>query len=278
MPAPYPVSLHCVPTPVAEQAVGDVLTLNRPEESTGVKVEVSRWPFMTENQLATLHACGQNTDGTALMLCVADAEPINRQEYEAGWHRTIEWSYLQNLKHNSHLVFVFQVALNSTGCDCPLLFPPLCLQVQVPYLDLTTFCEGQTAPWNGWERGAAAQDVRDLVVGRSENEFVLFNMTYTNSSAGPILQKVFEDLEAGQRYKFGLLACRVNTNSNVPSLSLAVGTTTVAGPQSFTTTTWELFEGTFTAGYSPETLSVDSHTASGQGNDYAISRIWVKSE
>jgi hypothetical protein len=277
MPAPFPVSLRCVPTLVVEQAVDNTVTLNSPEDSTGLKVKLSQWPFMSEEQPTTLDVCGQNTDGTALMLRVADAEPVTRQEYEEGWHRTIEWSYLQNLKHNSHLVFVFQVALNTAGCDCPLLFPPLSLQVEVPYLDQTTFSEGEIAPWNGWNIGAAAQDPRDLVVGKDGTETVLFNRTYTNSSAGPILEKVFMNLESGRRYKFGLWVRRTNTSSTVPSLSLIVDTITVAGSLDVPTTTWTLLEGIFTAGPLPAALSVNSNAASGSGNDYAIRYMWVKS-
>lgn len=267
MPAPYPVSMHCVPTPVAEQAVGDVLTLNRPEESTGVKVEVSRWPFMTENQLATLHACGQNTDGTALMLRVADAEPVTRQEYEEGWHRTIEWSYLQNLKHNSHLVFVFQVALNGAGCDCPLLFPPLSLQIREPIDDMTTFENGD---WNNWEVGS---DMRpgDVILRNG----ILISDT-ASKPAGELLVKKLTGLAVGHRYDLSLSVRRRNSIAPVPILSLEAGSNSVTEQTPFALTSWQILSGTFVATEQDTTLRVKSYASGYDGNDFEIDNIRVR--
>jgi len=274
---PSPISLRCVPAPFVEQASGNVLTLNKPDGSTGFTVEVSRWPFMALGQPTTLHACGQTSDGSPIMLRIADAEPLTQQEFEEGWRRTIAWDDLQDLKHNSQLMLIFQLALNNAGCDCPLLFPPISLKVRVPFEDLTTFSDAEEAPWNGWTKGPAAIDPGDLVVAKDEDIYVLNNRTYTNASAGIILEKNFANLEAGTRYEFGLQVRRTNTSSSVPSLSLAAGTQTVTEAKDFPAMTWESLEGTFTADSSQCTLAIISHTASGSGNDYAIKRICVRS-
>lgn len=274
---PSPISLRCVPAPFVEQASCNVLTLNKPDGSNGATVEVPGWPFMAVEQATTMHVCGQAKDGSPIMLRIANSEPLTQQEFEEGWRRTIAWDDLQDLQHNSQLVFIFQVALNNSGCDCPLLFPPISLKVRVPFEDLTTFSEAEEAPWNGWKKGPAAVDPRDLVVGKDGDIYVLYNRTYTDASAGIILAKNFANLEAGTRYEFGLQVRRTNTSSSVPSLSLAAGAQNVTEAKDFPATTWESLEGTFTADSSQCTLAIISHTASGGGNDYAISRIWVKS-
>ena len=169
------------------------------------------------------------------------------------------------------------MALNNAGCDCPLLFPPISLKVRVPFEDLTTFSDAEEAPWNGWTKGPAAIDPGDLVVAKDGDIYVLNNRTYTNASAGIILEKNFANLEAGTRYEFDLQVRRTNTSSSVPSLSLAAGTQTVTEAKDFPAMTWESLEGTFTADSSQCTLAIISHTASGSGNDYAIKRICVRS-
>ncbi len=267
MPAPFPVALRCVPTLVVKQAVDSIVTLNRPDHSTGLKVEVSEWPFMSTKQLTTLHVCGQNTDGTALMLRVADAEPVTRQEYEEGWHRTIEWSYLQNLKHNSHLMFIFQAALNSSGCDCPLLFPPLSLQIREPIDDETTFENGD---WNHWE---VASDMRpgDVIL---RNGILISDSA--NKPAGVLLVKVFTNLAVGRTYDFRVSVRRRNNVEPVPVLSLDTGSESVTEPTPVDQRSWQILFGTFVATEQNTTLRVKTYASGNDGNDFEIDSIHVR--
>ncbi|MFJ5237183.1 sugar-binding protein [Pseudomonas neuropathica] len=192
---PSPISLCCVPAPFVEQASGNVLTLNKPDDSTGITLGVSTWPFMALNQKTTLYACGQAIDGSPLMLRIADAEPLTQQEFEEGWRRTIAWDYLQSLKHNSHIVFVFQVSLGTACCDCPLLFSPLSLQVRVPVDDMTTF---DNDDWNHWAAGPTMRPA-DLIV---RNGILISDLAY--KPAGVLLTKAFADLSVQATHEFSL--------------------------------------------------------------------------
>jgi hypothetical protein len=275
---PALVSLSCVPAPVVPQAVNDVLVLKKPDDSAGVTVEVARWPFMVVNQKTTLHVCGQQADGSPVMLRVADAEPVTLQEFQEGWRRNIAWASLQNLKDGSHLAFVFQAALDGGSCAGPVLFPTLCLEVQAPFDDTTTFSEKDgTNDWNGWMRGEAAADPRDLTITRDGNIYVLFDNTYTNNSAGTVLKKTFQGLEVGRSYEFGLTVRRWNDKYSVPVLSLTSGAQVIAPATEISSMAWAPLKGTFTASASQMELQIVNHVATGNGNDYAFREIWVRS-
>jgi hypothetical protein len=275
---PSLVSLSCVSSPVVAQAVDNVLILKKPDDSAGVTVEVARWPFMVVNQKVTLHVCGQQTDGSPVMLRVADAEPVTQQEFAEGWRRNIAWASLQNLKDRSHLAFVFQAALDGGSCGCPALFPPLCLEVQVPFDNTTTFSEKDgTNNWNGWMRGEAASDPRDLTITKDGDIYVLFDNTYTNNSAGTVLKKTFQGLEVGRSYEFGLTVRRWNDKYSVPVLSLNSGAQVIAPATEISSMAWVPLKGTFTASASQMELQIVNHVATGNGNDYAFREIWVRS-
>jgi hypothetical protein len=275
---PSLVSLSCVPSPVVAQAVDNVLILKKPDDSAGVTVEVARWPFMVVNQKATLHVCGQQADGSPVMLRVADAEPVTQQEFQEGWRRNIAWAYLQNLKDHSHLSFVFQAELDGGNCACPALFPPLCLEVRAPFDDTTTFSATDgTNNWNGWMRGEAATDPRDLTITNDGGVYVLFDNTYTNNSAGTVLKKTFQKLEVGRSYEFGLTVRRWNDKYSVPVLSLNSGSQIIAPATEISSMAWAPLKGTFTASASQMELQIVNHVATGNGNDYAFREIWVRS-
>ncbi|MFJ2536319.1 sugar-binding protein [Pseudomonas sp. NPDC087614] len=279
MSEPTYINVFRVPAPVVDQAVDNILTIN-PGNPSSIDVRVSSWPFMSLGQSVSLHVCGQSGKDEVFLFSVADQEPLTRGELEETmWVRSIPGSFLAGLKDRSHLVFVFRVALDGGCCAEPLLFPTLSLEVQVPvqYEDLTVFAEGETAPWNGWNKGSAGQAARDWIVALDGEEYVLRNATTTNLSAGTVLVKDFADLEAGRQYEFGIKVHRTNTSYTAPKLSLVVGSDVVAEPTEFPGMAWETLAGTFTAHTPDLPLSIVSHVATGYGNDYAISRIWVKS-
>jgi hypothetical protein len=260
------------------QAVNDVLILKKPDDSAGVTVEVARWPFMVVNQKATLHVCGQQADGSPVMLRVADAEPVTQQEFQEGWRRNIAWASLQNLKDGSHLAIVFQVALDGGSCACPVLFPTSCLEVRVPFDNTTTFSATDgTNNWNGWMRGDAATDPRDLTITKDGDIYVLFDNTYTNNSAGTVLKKTFQGLEVGRSYEFGLTVRRWNNSYSVPVLSLNSGALVIAPATEIPSMAWVPLKGTFTANASQMELQIVNHVSTGTGNDYAFREIWVRS-
>lgn len=272
---PSLVSLSCVPSPAVAQAVDNVLILKKPDDSAGVTVEVARWPFMVVNQKATLHVCGQQADGSPVMLRVADAEPVTQHEFQEGWRRNIAWTALQNLKDGSHIAFVFQVALDGCSCACPVLFPTLSLKVRHPFEELTTFENGN---WNDWEKGDAIKDSRDLQVANREGTWCLENMTYSPNSSGIVVFKTINHLEVDRCYEFGLSVRRLNGADPVPRLSLETSSGAVTEETQITDLSWHTLKGTFKADASSMQLRIKSHESDTRirGNDYGLTRILVR--
>ncbi|MHC8287967.1 carbohydrate binding domain-containing protein [Pseudomonas sp. XS1P51] len=271
-----------LPRPLVAQAVGKLLTLQKPDGASGITVEVARWRAIAVGQPTTLHISGQNHDGSTMMVRVVDAEPVTKAEAEAGWCRSIGWDQLQELEHRSHLTFVFQAVLEESECACPALFPPLSLEIQEGYEDRTTFStEDGTDNWNGWMRGAAASDGRDLIIRSSGGGlYMLQNRTYTGRSAGTVLSKTFSDLKANRIYEFGITVRRTDGQHAIPKLALmalkADMTTEEVASEEITSMDWTELKGTFTADQSTMELLIASKISTGYGNDYAFHDIWLK--
>ena len=266
-----------LPTPLVKQAVGKFLTVPTPDGESGITVDVARWRTIEVGQPTTLHICGYNRDGSTMMQLIVDKEPVTQDEYVKGWSRDISWEHFQGLLDRSHLMFVFQVPLEDGECGCPDLFPPLSLEVVLRYEDVTTFsAKDGTDNWNGWMRGEAAADPRDLTVRQDGNGYALFSNTFTSRSSGVLLSKSFQDLEVGRVYTFGIDVRRWINLYAVPVLSLESSAGVIVPPTEITSAVNRL-EGSFTADSSQMDLEIVSHIATGMGNDYIISKIWLTS-
>ena len=266
-----------LPTPLVKQAVGKFLTVPTPDGESGITVDVARWRTIEVGQPTTLHICGYNRDGSTMMQLIVDKEPVTQDEYVKGWSRDISWEHFQGLLDRSHLMFVFQVPLEDGECGCPDLFPPLSLEVVLRYEDVTTFsAKDGTDNWNGWMRGEAAADPRDLTVRQDGNGYALFSNTFTSRSSGVLLSKSFQDLEVGRVYTFGIDVRRWINRYAVPVLSLESSAGVIVPPTEITSAVNRL-EGSFTADSSQMDLEIVSHIATGVGNDYIISKIWLTS-
>ncbi|MNF80297.1 MULTISPECIES: sugar-binding protein [unclassified Pseudomonas] len=266
-----------LPTPLVKQAVGKFLTVPTPDGESGITVDVARWRTIEVGQPTTLHICGYNRDGSTMMQLIVDKEPVTQDEYVKGWSRDISWEHFQGLLDRSHLMFVFQVPLENGECGCPDLFPPLSLEIVLRYEDVTTFsAKDGTDNWNGWMRGEAAADPRDLTVRQDGNGYALFSNTFTSRSSGVLLSKSFQDLEVGRVYTFGIDVRRWINRYAVPVLSLESSAGVIVPPTEITSAVNRL-EGSFTADSSQMDLEIVSHIATGVGNDYIISKIWLTS-
>lgn len=266
-----------LPTPLVKQAVGKFLTVPTPDGESGITVDVARWRTIEVGQPTTLHICGYNRDGSTMMQLIVDKEPVTQDEYVKGWSRDISWEHFQGLLDRSHLMFVFQVPLENGECGCPDLFPPLSLEIVLRYEDVTTFsAKDGTDNWNGWMRGEAAVDPRDLTVRQDGNGYALFSNTFTSRSSGVLLSKSFQDLEVGRVYTFGIDVRRWINRYAVPVLSLESSAGVIVPPTEITSAVNRL-EGSFTADSSQMDLEIVSHIATGVGNDYIISKIWLTS-
>ncbi|EOZ4641858.1 carbohydrate binding domain-containing protein [Enterobacter cloacae] len=144
-----------------------------------------------------------------------------------------------------------------------------------PFADKTDFTNNQL---NNWQFGPATPEHEFYTEGSA----TLIRFPTTNVKGrthnGVLLYKHYTELQQGKRYRFTAHARRDNDHKVVPELSLRV-----AG-QDITTVTalakkgeWVTLSGEFTASPGDNLLEIFSHQASGDGNDFSISGISVKS-
>ena len=144
-----------------------------------------------------------------------------------------------------------------------------------PFEDLSDF--DSSADLNGWQRGPAATDPRDLVFYREENgNGCLWNYTYTQISNGVLLFKSLTGFEVGRRYSFSIEVKRFNLAGAVPRMSLSVNQVPITAQTDFPTMVWVQLVGTFTATSPTMDLDITSHVFTGQGNDYLLDKIYVR--
>ncbi|WP_080635302.1 hypothetical protein [Pseudomonas asplenii] len=130
--------------------------------------------------------------------------------------------------------------------------------------------------WNGWEKGPAAADPRDLVIRHAAGIWYLWNYTHTDDSEGVILHKTFI-LEPGRRYEFAIEVKRYEGRFAVPILSTSANGATVGAELAVTDlNNWMPLKGTFTPSVRTVELAIVSHLATGRGNDYMIKGLVVR--
>ena len=139
-------------------------------------------------------------------------------------------------------------------------------------LDLTTFDNGN---WNEWARGEATHP-SDWTIKVVDGNWFARNYTHSNNSAGTVLQKQFLNLQANSSYSFTINYRRIDSRFLSPSISLSANGVQIAGPVTADNLTWESLSGTFVASTPDTTLTLVSHLATSQGNDYEIDNIEVK--
>ncbi|MGQ7863361.1 hypothetical protein ACUN0G_29385 [Pseudomonas sp. 32A] len=142
--------------------------------------------------------------------------------------------------------------------------------------DLTTFTGSNL---NGWARGPALSDIRDVAFRIYGTNTVLFNDTFrSGNKAGIILSKRFNNLVVGRQYEFSLTARRVNARDFIPVLSLSTSQAVLTNPVTLSTfNAWVPIGGVFTANSSSVVLYIHSHQSSPDGNDYEIDNILFQS-
>ena len=144
-----------------------------------------------------------------------------------------------------------------------------------PFLDTTDFANNHL---NDWKFGPATPEHEFY----SEGGATLIRFPTTNVKGrthnGVLLYKHYTELQQRKRYSFSIQARRDNDYKVVPELSLRV-----AG-QDITPVTalavkgeWITLSGEFTATSGDNLLEIFSHKASGDGNDFSITGITVKS-
>lgn len=138
--------------------------------------------------------------------------------------------------------------------------------------DLTNFDQYD---WNGWRRGPATLPV-DWTIVFEQGNYRAQNYTYSNNSAGVVLQKQFANLKPGGRYSFTINCIRFRGEYAAPSLSLSAGGVAIAGPVTLNDLAWTTLSGNFVASASEMILAIVSHVAVGVGNDYQVDNLAVQ--
>ena len=131
---------------------------------------------------------------------------------------------------------------------------------------------------NGWVAGPAAGD-RDLSIRLargSQNDYVLFNNTFTNASTGVLLKKSFSNLRRGASYRFRISAQRVIGDFAPPILHLSTSQGEASAPFTLNSLSWVFFSLDFIAQSTSIELLINSDQATGTGNDYEIDNIVVE--
>lgn len=138
--------------------------------------------------------------------------------------------------------------------------------------DLTNFDQYD---WNGWRRGPATLP-NDWTIVFEQGNYRAQNYTYSNHSAGVVLQKQFANLKPGGRYSLTVNCIRFRGEYAAPSLSLSAGGVAITGPVTLNDLAWTTLSGNFVANASEMTLAIVSHVGSGVGNDYQVDDLLVQ--
>lgn len=261
------------PTPEVPQATDGILDARTFVGDATAKVKP--WsPWMQADQRVWLSAQGTAKDDSPYEFKLMVGELVTAQDVSQGLQRILRRAGLESLKNFSTLTLTCKVTTDGgTDVSKAILFPPLALKVRLPFDDVTTFDNNN---WNGWGKGPAAADPRDLVIKHENGNWFLYNWTYTERSAGVFLFRNYANLEVGRSYEFSIAIHRVGNVHEIPKVSLLVGGKTLVGPVEIRDQNWHTLKGDFIATAETMLLELFNHVATGMGNDYAVDNVRVR--
>nr|WP_314561317.1 carbohydrate binding domain-containing protein [uncultured Pseudomonas sp.] len=253
-----------------EQATLDVLDLRTfPGDA---KITLEPWWFILIGQIFWLEVIGAaEADGAPLTIKIAVAEPLIQSDVTNGLQKLISRLDLEKFRNNSVLTVAFKVTTKVGGTlEKAIEFQKLNLAFKKKYRDLTVFDSQTLEPWKA---GAGAGDPRDLsneqITGPDGKlRYAIKNFTYGNNSAGPILQRAFNDLESGHTYRFSVKVRQYGYNPPAPKLSLSMDGIRQTPILTLSDLAWHTLEFAFVASTDSAFFVIYSHEASGAGNDW----------
>jgi len=267
-------SPNLLPPPAITQAVENIVDLRA--FAGDANTTVANWWFILEHQNGWLNVAGEKEDGTPYVIKVMIGGAVTAQDVANGLDRILKRSELLLLRNFSPLTVTYECTPDdSDNRSDAIMFPVAKYIFTKPFEDLSDF--DNSADLNGWQRGVAASDLRDLTFFREAGgNGCLLNFTYTEISNGVLLFKSITRFEVGRRYSFSIDVKRYNVAGAVPLLSLRVNQVPVTAQTSFPTMVWVRLVGTFTATSSTMGLDISSHVNTGSGNDYLLDKIYVR--
>jgi hypothetical protein len=260
--------------PNAQNAVLDLRTFTGNAKS----LVDPKW-FLRAGQTCWLRVDGTDKNGIAYWFNVYSARTITAPEETAGIAGSVLRSELEKAKDQSLMSFKFSVVTDGSELESNAIeFPKLNLTLKKKYRDLTEFDHNTLEPW---KKGAGVGDPRDLSIEQISGPdgklvHAVKNFTYSNNSAGPILQRTFNDLENGHIYRFSVQVRQYGFNAPAPQLSLSKDGVRQTPILTFTDLAWHTLAFTFVAGTAGVLLAIDSHVATGLGNDWYMTAFLIE--
>ncbi|MNJ23221.1 Carbohydrate binding domain protein [compost metagenome] len=141
--------------------------------------------------------------------------------------------------------------------------------------DLTDFSSG----FNHWVLQPSA--VGATIVFDSEGNHSLVFPTPNAHTAGDILQRRFEHLVPGARYRFSFKGRTTNTHPTKALLSVICtqqDATVLIPPSRIGSAQWQLFSGVFQATQASVLVTLKNDEPSGLGNDFALDDLELREE
>ncbi|WP_455827094.1 hypothetical protein [Pseudomonas graminis] len=242
---------------------------------------VSKWAFIEVGHNAWMDCKGYLKDGSVHTFQVMVGKAITAGDVKNGLVRTLPRSELEKFPDHATLTVTLKVRADACGENGPMIVcPPLNLTLRKPYRNLTDFNDKKLGRWT---IGSGAPDPRDITIvpfakfSDGKPGFCVRNYTYSDRSAGPILQSVFNDLYSGDTYRFSVRVCRDGDKYNAPKLSLRKDSVDKTPVLNLVGTEWQTLSFTFVAGSAPVLLELYSHEASRMGNDWYMDDFLVES-
>lgn len=263
-------------TPQQQNGILDLRTFDGDAE-VFVKTPDSElaWWFIVEGQIAYMNCTGTAEDGRPHTAIIMYKEPVEAGDLNE-LSRKIPREQLEKFKNKTIIEFKFKCTTDESLVESAALeFQSLKLQFRKRYRELANF---SSRTLEGWEVGTGAPDPRDISFEPQADGFALKNYTYSRKNVGPVLQKIFTDLEPGHTYKFSVRLRRYNLSNPTPKLSLRIDTVQQTSVLELLDLAWHSLSFTFVASKTPALLDIYSHEMDeGRGgNDYLMDDFLVE--
>jgi hypothetical protein len=238
-------------------------------------ITVEEWWFFLPGQIGWLECAGIKEDGSPYAIKIMVREPLGSGDLN-GVTRVLPRIELEKLRDKSALIITFKATTDESIVESQAIkFPVLNLTYRKKYRDLTDFNDGG---FRGWEVGSGAPDPRDITLEEEADGFSVRNYTHSGSNIGPILQRVFNDLEAGRSYRFSVRVRGYNNARPTPKLSLRLNSVDKTPVMELADLTWRTLSFTFVAPSTSVLLDIYSHELdpNRNGNDYLMDDFLVE--
>ncbi|WP_146120436.1 MULTISPECIES: hypothetical protein [Pseudomonas] len=246
-----------------------------------VNATLDPYPLIAAGQLVSCRVEGTDEHGEPASLEVMNLYEVRPYEVMNGFQFQITRYFLNKLANWSSIDVRFLVKYDRVPSlelepvqELRVVTKGIRQSTRYAFYDGTDF---EFENLNGWEKGSAIKDPRDLIIQRNGDDWYGHFYSYTHNSDGVLLEKTFSRLVVGQAYSFSVFVQRANSAYAVPELSLSADANQKTPVVPFPNRTQEELKLEFTASSAVMTLQIHSHVATGWGNDFNLRQILVMS-